>query len=209
MAWIILPTVGELTSTGYGLALILKVALVVVVIALGAFNRYRLVPAVDGREQGPTDDSERSGGARRWLGNIVLAEFVLLIVAVGVTAVMVTRSPLSSVAAAAPAQENPIADRGAGRHRQRRMSPSRRAASGSTSSTSSCATSRVASSTRTRRRSSSSPSRRSTSVRYNPRSSRSASAATRRPPTSASPERGTCRSACGSTSSSRWRAAPR
>ena len=105
MAWIILPTAGELTSTGYGLALILKVALVLVVIALGAFNRYRLVPAVDVRVRGPTDDSERSGGARRWLGNIVLAEFVLLIVAVGVTAVMVTRSPLSSVAAAAPAQE--------------------------------------------------------------------------------------------------------
>jgi copper transport protein len=104
MAWIILPSVGELTSTGYGLALIVKVALVVVVIALGAFNRYRLVPAVDVREQQHPDDSGRSGGARRWLGNVVLAEFVLLIVAVGVTAVMVTRSPLSSVATAAPAE---------------------------------------------------------------------------------------------------------
>ena len=47
MAWIILPSIGELTSTGYGWALILKVVLVLVVIALGAFNRYRLVPAVE------------------------------------------------------------------------------------------------------------------------------------------------------------------
>ncbi len=104
MAWIILPSVGELTSTGYGLALIVKVALVLVVIALGAFNRYRLVPAVNVRGHEGADDPGRSGGARRWLGNVVLAEFVLLLVAVGVTAVMVTRSPLSSVATAAPAE---------------------------------------------------------------------------------------------------------
>ena len=100
MAWIILPSVDELTSTGYGLALILKVALVLVVIALGAFNRYRLVPAVDGRAGSP----ERDSGTRRWLRTVVLAELVLLLVAVGVTAVMVTRSPLTSEAAAGPAQ---------------------------------------------------------------------------------------------------------
>ena len=47
MAWIVLPTAGELTSTGYGLALIVKVALVaLVVIALGGFNRFLLVPLV-------------------------------------------------------------------------------------------------------------------------------------------------------------------
>jgi copper transport protein len=106
MAWIILPTAGELTSTGYGIAMILKVAIVVVVIALGAFNRYRLVPAVDARRD-PAADSFPSPGSRRWLSNVVLAELVLLVAAVGVTAVMVTRSPLSSVAAAsAPASES-------------------------------------------------------------------------------------------------------
>jgi copper transport protein len=106
MAWIILPTAGELTSTGYGIAMILKVAIVVVVIALGAFNRYRLVPAVDARRD-PAADSFPSPGSRRWLSNVVLAELVLLVAAVGVTAVMVTRSPLSTVAAAsAPATES-------------------------------------------------------------------------------------------------------
>ena len=67
MAWIILPTVGELTSTGYGLALILKVALVLVVIALGAFNRYRLVPAVDDASRGqptiPSDPEAPAAGS--------------------------------------------------------------------------------------------------------------------------------------------------
>ena len=61
MAWIILPTVGELTSTGYGLALLLKVALVLVVVAIGAYNRYRLIPAVDGRQQEATDRASASG----------------------------------------------------------------------------------------------------------------------------------------------------
>jgi copper transport protein len=103
MAWIILPTAGELTGTGYGWALIFKVALVVVVIILGAFNRYRLVPAIDARGPVPDVESPR-GGARQWLRSIVVAELVVLLVVVGVTAVMVTRSPLQSTAAAqAPA----------------------------------------------------------------------------------------------------------
>ena len=102
MAWIILPTVGELTSTGYGLALLVKVALVLVVVGLGAYNRYRLVPAVGARDEQADAGTKQSGTARRWLGNVVIAELVLLVAAVGVTAVMVTRSPLSSVTAAAP-----------------------------------------------------------------------------------------------------------
>ncbi len=102
MAWIILPTVGELTSTGYGLALLIKVALVLVVVGLGAYNRYRLVPAVGARDEQADAGTKQSGTARRWLGNVVIAELVLLVAAVGVTAVMVTRSPLSSVTAAAP-----------------------------------------------------------------------------------------------------------
>jgi copper transport protein len=94
MAWIILPSAGELTSTGYGLALLVKAALVVVVIVLGAYNRYRLVPDVEARQ---------TTRARGWLGRIVRAELALLIAVVGVTAVMVTRSPLGSTTAAATA----------------------------------------------------------------------------------------------------------
>jgi copper transport protein len=105
MAWIILPSAGELISTGYGLALLLKVALVVVVIILGAYNRYRLVPVVEVRQAGPDDEPQQAAPARarRWLGGIVRVELLLLLAVVGVTAVMVTRSPLSSTTAAATA----------------------------------------------------------------------------------------------------------
>jgi copper transport protein len=104
MAWIILPSAGELTSTGYGLALLLKVALVVVVIILGGYNRYRLVPAVEVRGAEPDDRRPAlEARARDWLGKIVRAELALLVAVVGVTAVMVTRSPLGSTTVAAPA----------------------------------------------------------------------------------------------------------
>jgi hypothetical protein len=67
------------------------------------------VPAVDARRD-PAADSFPSPGSRRWLSNVVLAELVLLVAAVGVTAVMVTRSPLNSVAAAsASASESQLA----------------------------------------------------------------------------------------------------
>ena len=39
MAWIVLPTSDDLFSTGYGLALLMKVALVAVVVALGALQQ--------------------------------------------------------------------------------------------------------------------------------------------------------------------------
>lgn len=101
MAWVILPSLGELTSTGYGWALITKVVLVLVVIGIGAFNRFRLVAAVDDRERSPGRSQDRS--ARRLLSRLVVAELAILLAAVAVTAVMVTRSPLSSVSAAEPA----------------------------------------------------------------------------------------------------------
>jgi copper transport protein len=112
MAWIILPGAGELTGTGYGLALLVKGALVVVVIVLGAYNRYRLVPAVELRQAVPDDGSPppSRSGARRWLGNIVRVELALLVAVVGVTAVMVTRSPLGSTTAAATAAAPPPAE---------------------------------------------------------------------------------------------------
>jgi copper transport protein len=108
MAWIILPTAGELTSTGYGLALLVKVALVLIVIGLGAYNRFRLVPAVENRERSVgAAAAGRPRSARRWLGTVVVAELVLLVAAVGVTAVMVTRSPLTSATSAAAAPTAP------------------------------------------------------------------------------------------------------
>ncbi len=46
MALIVLPELDDLVTTGYGLALLTKVALVIPVIGLGAYNRRRLVPLI-------------------------------------------------------------------------------------------------------------------------------------------------------------------
>jgi copper transport protein len=94
MALIVLPSVGDLFTTGYGLALLTKVVLVIPVIVMGAYNRRWLVPQVSaGAAAAPT----------RRLGQIVLAELAVLLVVVGVTAVLVARSPVSSSAAPPPA----------------------------------------------------------------------------------------------------------
>ena len=94
MAWIVLPTVGELTSTGYGLALIVKVALVAVVVALGGFNRFLLVPLVSA-----VRDDTVADAPRRRLSQVIGGELLLLLAVVGTAAVLVTRSPVASSAA--------------------------------------------------------------------------------------------------------------
>lgn len=106
MAWVILPTAGELTSTGWGNALIVKVALVVIVIALGAYNNRRLVGAVDPGHDGVDDPVHVVAAevARHRLSRLVMGEAAILLAVVAVTGVLVTRSPLSS-SAAPPAVE--------------------------------------------------------------------------------------------------------
>ena len=89
MSWIVLPSWGDLVDTGFGLALLTKVALVAVVVAIGAFNNRRLVPLVGSSERSSTT-------ARRMLGRAVTAELVLLLAVLGVTSVLVTRSPIGS-----------------------------------------------------------------------------------------------------------------
>ncbi len=95
MAIIVLPSPGDLVSTGYGLALLTKVALVVPVIAMGGYNRRRLVPALTTGAAAPDEQ-------RRRLGRIVTAELVLLLAVVAVSSVLVTRSPIASSATPPP-----------------------------------------------------------------------------------------------------------
>jgi copper transport protein len=95
MAIIVLPSPGDLFTTGYGLGLLTKVALVVPVIVMGGYNRRRLVPAM-AADAPPADEQ------RRRLGRIVTAELVLLLAVVGVTSVLVTRSPIASSATPPP-----------------------------------------------------------------------------------------------------------
>lgn len=96
MAWIVLPSPGDLWGTGYGLALVTKTLFVVPVVALGGYNRRRLVPVMALRNSAPDASTQR-------LGRIVLVELALLLAVVGVTSVLVTRSPVSSSALPPPA----------------------------------------------------------------------------------------------------------
>jgi copper transport protein len=96
MAVIVLPALGDLVQTGYGLALLTKAALVVPVVVLGGYNRRRLVPAMSAGPAAPEQ-------VRARLGRIVTAELVLLLAVVGVTSVLVTRSPVASSSGPPPA----------------------------------------------------------------------------------------------------------
>ena len=85
LAWFFLDGVGRLTTTTYGLVLLGKLALVVALIAVAAFNRRRLVPAV------------HAGGSAGWwiLGRTVAFEQAALVVVLAVTAVLVGLDPRS------------------------------------------------------------------------------------------------------------------
>ncbi len=94
MAWIVLPEPSALFTTGYGLLLVTKAALVVPVIGVAWYNRRYLVPAVSTASAG----SAAATAGRRRLGRTVVLELVLLLVVVGVTSVLVSRSPVASSA---------------------------------------------------------------------------------------------------------------
>ncbi|WP_152187954.1 copper resistance CopC/CopD family protein [Georgenia satyanarayanai] len=98
LAWRILPDLGALTGTGYGLTLVAKVAVVGLVVVVAAWNRYRLVPHVG-------DDD----GARARLRRTVGTEAWLILLAVALTGVLVSQSPTAGhtpPAAAQPVSEH-------------------------------------------------------------------------------------------------------
>jgi copper transport protein len=85
-------SLGALFNTSYGVTLLIKVGLVVILVALGALNHFRWVPAL----------RTRDGAARSFRlnssGELALAAAVLL-----ATAVLTGFAPASSAVASAPA----------------------------------------------------------------------------------------------------------
>jgi copper transport protein len=106
MALIVVPSFDDLFTTGYGLALLTKVALVIPVIAMGAYNRRRLVPQMTV----PQMSAGAAAAPASRLARIVLVELAILLVVVAVTAVLVARSPVTGSAAAGtvPAPTNAV-----------------------------------------------------------------------------------------------------
>lgn len=82
LAWVILPAPSALGTTGYGLTLLAKVATVVCVLAVAAWNRFRLVPLVE------------ASGSRSLLRRTVGVEATALLVVLSLTGVLVSQSPV-------------------------------------------------------------------------------------------------------------------
>ncbi len=86
MAILVLQRPADLTGTGWGRALLAKLALVAVVGLLAAWNRFHLVAAVS-RPSTPTEQWYR-------LRSAVVDEAVIVVLALAVTGVLVGQSPL-------------------------------------------------------------------------------------------------------------------
>jgi copper transport protein len=84
LSWSEVRSLGALTDTGYGLFLLAKVAVVVGIAALGAYNHFRLVPAIQAGKA-------KAGLAR--LRQTILLEVVALVGVLALTSVLVVLTP--------------------------------------------------------------------------------------------------------------------
>jgi len=94
MAWAEVRAVRALTSTAYGWTLIAKLVLVGLVIAGGAYNNRRLVPAIKARAQRPAQIQSPWEGLRR----VVRLEAAGIVAVLAVTAVLVNVVPARTAA---------------------------------------------------------------------------------------------------------------
>lgn len=96
MAW---RTVGTLRlwENNYGIALLTKLGVVVIIIGIAAWNRYRLLPAVV--------RTPRDKPARKILSDAVRAEAFLLVAVLGITGVLVTQPPKETAGGDTPATQ--------------------------------------------------------------------------------------------------------
>lgn len=122
LGWRTLGTVEALLGTDYGRTLLVKAGLAVCVVAVAAWNRYRLVPAV-ARGAAGGGVTAPAAVARRRLGRTVLAEAALLGLVLGATGVLVSNSPVSDgpapTEAAAPQGVDVTEEAGSGSLRAR------------------------------------------------------------------------------------------
>ncbi len=89
----------ELLDTGYGRAILAKAALLAILIGLGAINRQRNRPRLDGLARSGT---EAPGDTGRLLRRTMRAEVALIGVVLGVTALLTILSPSASSEQAGP-----------------------------------------------------------------------------------------------------------
>ena len=95
LSWNEVRSISNVPDTNYGRVLLAKLAVVAVVAGLGAYNHFRLLPAV---QQG------KAGAAMRQLGRTVRIEAGLLAVVVALTAVLVVVTPAKTAQASGPVE---------------------------------------------------------------------------------------------------------
>lgn len=93
-SWMLLGPVSDLWETGYGRLLLVKVALVAPLLALGAVNNRWAVPRLRAGIASP--------GVRRRFVSLAGSELALVAVVVGITAALVAQPPAETARAAAP-----------------------------------------------------------------------------------------------------------
>ena len=92
MSVIVLPSFNALADTGYGLALMVKIGLVLVLLAIGVKSRLVLVPAIEEAEA--SGEPEPVDRAVRHLRRSVMIELVVFAMLLVATATLVGRSPV-------------------------------------------------------------------------------------------------------------------
>ncbi|WP_433158018.1 copper resistance protein CopC [Kribbella sp. CA-247076] len=85
LAWRVLGSIRGLWETSYGLALLAKLAVVAAIVALAAWNRFRLLPRVKAEP--------RTSSARRTLRLTVSAEALAVAGVLALTSILVTQPP--------------------------------------------------------------------------------------------------------------------
>lgn len=95
LTWRVVGSWGALVETGYGRLLLLKVLTALVAVGVAAWNRYRLLPLVEDAHR----RKQRRAGARL-LVRTTAVESALLVGVLGLTGLLVDRSPDLEAAAA-------------------------------------------------------------------------------------------------------------
>ena len=84
ISWIQLRSIAGLTSTDYGIRLIVKVSLVLVVLAMAAYNKFKLTPELE---------NDSAGAARRMARSIRIESLVMLLIVVAAASLTLVPPP--------------------------------------------------------------------------------------------------------------------
>jgi copper transport protein len=96
LAWKELETFSALGSSSYGRALLIKIFIVLVILLVASYNRWRLLPEIEEEEQEEAEQGASStleSSAWQRLNRSLAAEIIGIVAVLGVTSVLVNLTP--------------------------------------------------------------------------------------------------------------------